>query len=53
MLAGRGVHVIASNADTKLVRKLYKGMKIERVEVPRMINSVTGRRGAVAEVIAT
>jgi site-specific DNA-adenine methylase len=52
-LVERGVHVIASNADTDLVRDLYRGLKIERVKVPRLINSVADRRGSVAEVIVT
>jgi DNA adenine methylase len=52
-LAAKGAHVILSNADTPLIRTLYRGFRIERVAVPRLINSVADRRGAVAEVIIT
>lgn len=52
-LAAKGAHVILSNADTPLIRSLYRGFRIDRVSVPRLINSVAGGRGAVAEVIIT
>lgn len=52
-LVSKGVHVVLSNADTPLVRKLYRGFTLERVHVPRLINSNAERRGAVAEVIIT
>lgn len=52
-LACTGVDVVLSNADTPLIHKLYRGFKIERVNVPRLINSVAERRGAVAELIIT
>jgi site-specific DNA-adenine methylase len=45
--------VILSNADTPLIQSLYRGFRVDRVSVPRLINSVAGGRGAVAEVIIT
>jgi DNA adenine methylase len=50
-LAVRGVHVLLSNSDTPLVRKLYKGFKIERVEAPRRVNSKASKRGNVGELL--
>jgi DNA adenine methylase len=47
----RGVHVLLSNSDTPLVRKLYKGFKIEKVQAPRRINSKGGKRGNVGELL--
>jgi DNA adenine methylase len=52
-LAAKGAHVILSNADTPLIQSLYRGFRVDRVSVPRLINSVAGGRGAVAEVIIT
>ncbi len=39
-----GCFVMLTNSDTELVRKLYKGFKIEVVETNRFINSVAHRR---------
>lgn len=50
-LVKRGVHVLLSNSDTPLVRKLYKGFKLEKVEAPRRINSKGGKRGNVGELL--
>lgn len=50
-LAGRGVTVIASNADVPEVRQLYHGFDIHRVDVARAINSKGGKRGKVGELI--
>jgi DNA adenine methylase len=50
-LVRKGCHVILSNADTPFVRRLYQGFEIQRVQVPRLINSAADRRGAVDEVI--
>lgn len=47
----RGVHVLLSNSDTPLVRKLYKGFKIETVEAPRRVNSKGSARGNVKELL--
>jgi DNA adenine methylase len=51
MLDARGVHVLLSNSDTPLVRKLYKGFKVERVEAPRRVNSKAEKRGNVGELL--
>jgi DNA adenine methylase len=47
----RGVHVLLSNSDTPLVRKLYKGFRIEGVTARRNINSKGGKRGKVGELL--
>jgi len=47
----KGVHVLLSNSDTPLVRKLYKGFKIEKVQVRRAINSKAAKRGEVGELL--
>ena len=46
-----GVHVLLSNADLPLVRKLYKGFEMRRVEARRNVNSKGGKRGAVGELL--
>jgi DNA adenine methylase len=48
-LAQRGVRVMASNADTKLSRQLYRGFHIERVEVGRTVGCKD--RGSARELI--
>lgn len=50
-LTARGVHVLASNSDTPLVRSLYAGMRIDTVRCDRRINSKATGRGEVNEVI--
>lgn len=52
-LDAHGVHVMVSNSDTPLIRKLYAGMRIDTVDCARAINSKAGKRGAVKEVIVT
>ena len=52
-LTSRGVHVMLSNNDTPLVRKLYKEFRIDRVPCGRSISSNGKKRGAVYEVIIT
>ena len=53
-LKARGAHVILSNADVPLVRKLYgKGFNLRKVSARRAINSKATSRGAVGEVIIT
>lgn len=52
-LAGRGCKVMISNSDVPLIRKLYRGFRIERVTCARAINSVGKKRGHVSEVIIT
>lgn len=50
-LVKRGVHVLLSNADTPLMRKLYRGFKIESVQAPRRVNSKASKRGNVGELL--
>lgn len=50
-LDARGVHVLLSNSDTPLVRELYRGFKIRKVEAPRRVNSKGGKRGNVTELL--
>lgn len=52
-MAARGVRVIASNADTVRIRKLWAdlGFKIHEVKATRAINSSGEKRGAVSELI--
>lgn len=53
-LKRRGVHVVLSNADVPIVRKLYANVfKIHAVSARRNINSKGNSRGAVGEVIIT
>lgn len=52
-LIARGVQVMASNSDTPFVRRLYSGLRIDRVECARAINSNGTKRGKVGEVIIT
>lgn len=47
----RGVHVLLSSSDTPLVRKLYKGFRIEEVQARRAINSKGGKRGKIGELL--
>jgi DNA adenine methylase len=46
-----GVHVVLTNSDTAIVRKLYSKFEMRSVEAKRAINSVTTKRGAVSELI--
>lgn len=50
-LDDRGVHVLLSNSNTPLVRKLYKGFQISRVKAPRRVNSKGDKRGDVTELL--
>jgi DNA adenine methylase len=50
-LDARGVHVLLSNSDTPLTRKLYRGFKIEEVQAPRRVNSKASKRGNVGELL--
>lgn len=49
--AERGVHVVASNSNTRFIRSLYKGFRIEEVYARRAINSRADRRGPVIELL--
>jgi DNA adenine methylase len=54
-LAARGASVILSNSDTALVRELYSALtpkpSFDEVQVPRSINSKTGGRSRVRELL--
>jgi DNA adenine methylase len=50
-LAARGVHVMLSNSETKLVRDLYDGFTIDVVHASRSVNSNAARRGKLDEVV--
>lgn len=50
-LADKGVHVIASNADTPEVRALYAGFELHEVRAARAINCDGAKRGKVGELI--
>lgn len=52
-LAARGVKVMVSNADTKRVRRLYNGVRIDTVKCRRAINADGDGRGPVNELIIT
>ena len=46
-----GVHVVVSNADVPLVRRLYEGFEITEVRARRSVNSKGSARGPVGELI--
>lgn len=50
-LVSRGVHVLASNHDTPLVRQLYAGLRIDVVQCARPVAAKPGARGKVDELI--
>jgi DNA adenine methylase len=50
-MASRGVCVVASNSDTPLTRKLYKGWSGKQVWAHRKVNANKLERGAVAELL--
>jgi DNA adenine methylase len=50
-LKKKGVHVLLSNSNTPLVRKLYKGFSMKRVLARRSVNSRTDRRGPIYELL--
>jgi len=47
----RGAVAVLSNSDTELTRKLYQGLKVERVAAQRAINRDPSRRGPVSELL--
>jgi len=47
----RRVHALLSNSESDRTRKLYRGLRIERVEAVRAINSRADRRGPVGELL--
>jgi len=50
-LDARGVRCLLSNSSAPLIRKLYRGFKIETVYAPRSVNSSASGRGKVAETL--
>jgi DNA adenine methylase len=50
-LKKKGVHVLLSNSNTPLVRKLYKGFSMRRVLARRNVNSRADRRGCIHELL--
>lgn len=50
-LDNRNIRTILSNSDTKDVRRLYAGFRIDQVFARRNVNTRADRRGPVAEVI--
>lgn len=51
VLAGKGVRVLLSNSDTRLIRELYRGCRRDVVHATRAINSKVSRRGKITELL--
>nr|VFK41081.1 MAG: DNA adenine methylase [Candidatus Kentron sp. TC] len=47
----KGCHVLLSNSDTPLIRRLYAEYRIEEVAAPRHINSKADGRGKTTELL--
>lgn len=52
-LGDKGVNVMVSNANTRYIRELYRGLDIRKVYRPGSINSDITKRGKVAELLIT
>lgn len=52
-LAQRNVRVMLSNSDCAFIRELYQDFHIHRIWAARSINSNSGRRGKIPEVLVT
>jgi DNA adenine methylase len=50
-LTGRRCLVMLSNSDCPLVRKLYRGLRITRVQAQRRINKDGSKRSAISELV--
>ncbi|MDD3324515.1 MAG: DNA adenine methylase [Sulfurospirillaceae bacterium] len=50
-LAKKGSHVMLSNSDTEFIKELYKDHEIDFVEMNRFINSKSGGRGKIKEIL--
>jgi DNA adenine methylase len=50
-LKNRRVRALLSNSDVKGTRKLYRGLRLERVLANRPINSRADRRGPITELL--
>jgi DNA adenine methylase len=47
----KGCIIMLSNSDTKFIKKLYKGYRIEPVRANRFINCVGDKRGPINELV--
>ena len=52
-LQRRGVHALLSNSDVPLTRELYQGLRCEKVQARRAINSRADKRGPVSELLVS
>lgn len=52
-LAQQGVRVMLSNSDCEFIRDLYQGFNLHTIQAARMINSHSGRRGKISELLIT
>ena len=50
-LAKKGLHAMLSNSDTEFIKELYKDYQIDFVEMNRFINSKSGGRGKIKEIL--
>lgn len=50
-LAARGCFVMLSNSDTQLIRELYRGFHIHKIQANRAINSKPEARGKITELL--
>jgi len=54
-LHGQGIHVMVSNSDTPLIRRLYDHpvFKVAIVQAPRFVNCKPTKRGPINELVIT
>ena len=52
-LGRRHVHAVLSNSDTPITQELYKPFHVDKVSMPRAINSRASGRGNVGELLVT
>ncbi len=52
-LSARGCFLMLSNSENDLVKELYKGFRIEKVQATRAINCKADRRGPIFELVIT
>jgi len=52
-LKEHGIHILLSNSDSAVTRKLYRGFTLESIAVHRSISARSDRRGPVSELIVT
>lgn len=51
VLDQRGCLFMLSNSETPLIRRIYRGFRIDRVQARRSINSKATRRGPIGELV--